>query len=65
MKYDTIEFLAKDKTIRMCDNGGVMARHYKKNMFYEPHMLEYIRSLESDGGVHRCWSQYRKSYRIL
>ena len=49
MKYDTIEFLAKDKTIRMCDNGGVMARHYKKNMFYEPHMLEYIRSLEISG----------------
>jgi hypothetical protein len=49
MRYETIEFQARDKTIRMCDNGGVMARHYKKDMFYEPHMLEYIRTLDLKG----------------
>ena len=49
MRYETIEFQAGGKTIRMCDNGGVMARHYRKNIFYEPHMLEYIRSLGLPG----------------
>lgn len=49
MRYETIEFRAKDRTIRMCDNGGVMARHYRKDMFYEPHMLEYICSLDLAG----------------
>lgn len=47
--YATIEFRVRGRTIRMCDNGGVMARHYRKSMFYEPHMLEYIRTLGLGG----------------